>query len=112
MPGKYFKKKGNKRSGGGPRVPFTMKGYTYPGTAPTRLVNPDDLVVQEATGPGGGGGGIVKSAQMVKLEKIKPSKDSPDYKKWTEAYMAAQDRLKEQKGLQKKIGKDPKPSQY
>ena len=56
MPGKYFKKKGNKRSGGGP---FTMKGYTYPGTAPTKKTT----MTPEVTVSGGKGGKSVSQRQ-------------------------------------------------
>lgn len=53
-----------------------------------------DKVVQEATGPEGGGGGVVKNKAMINLEENKPAVGSPGFVAWNVAYKKAVERNK------------------
>jgi len=51
-------------------------------------------VRQEATGPEGGGGIVIKNPAMISLEENKPPVDSPSFAAWNVAYQKAVERNK------------------
>jgi|TARA_R110000824_G_scaffold51094_1_gene142860 hypothetical protein len=73
---------------------FKMKGNPMQRNFGISPMRNEERVVQEATGPEGGGGRVVKNQAMINLEENKPPVDSPEFKTWNIAYKKAVDRNK------------------